>query len=46
MFAMFGLAEAPDIDTESMRQEIREVAELMLQIEIPEETQEGEQTCH
>lgn len=46
MFAMFGLAEAPDIDTESMRQKIHEVAELMLQIKIPEETQGGEQTCH
>ncbi len=37
IFAMFGLAEAPDIDTEVMKREIREITKLMLQIEITEE---------
>ena len=42
IFAMFGLAEAPEVDTENLKQEIREVTKAMLQIEIPEENEEGE----
>jgi AcrR family transcriptional regulator len=42
IFAMFGLAEAPEADTENLKQEIREVTKAMLQIEIPEENEEGE----
>ena len=36
-FAMFGLAETAEIDTDVMRQEIWEVAEALLQIKIPRE---------
>ena len=46
IFAMFGLAEAPKLDPEMMKQEIREITRLMLQIEIPEANEEGESTCH
>lgn len=35
IFAMFGLAEAAEVDTEMMKQEIREITKLMIQIEIP-----------
>lgn len=46
-FVMFGLAEAPKIDAESMKREIREITRLMLQIEITEEKEEGDQRkCH
>ena len=45
-FAMFGLAEVPELDTEMMKQEIREITKLMLQIEISEVMAEGEQNCH
>lgn len=45
-FAMFGLAEVPELDTEMMKQEIREITKLMLQIEISEVKAEGEQKCH
>ena len=45
-FAMFGLAEATEPDAEMMKQEIRELTKLMLQIELPEENEEGEQKCH
>ena len=41
-FAMFGLAEPPEIDTEMMKREIHELTRLMLQIKIPEENKEGE----
>ena len=41
-FAMFGLAEATEPDAEMMKQEIRELTKLMLQIELPEEHEEGE----
>ena len=37
IFAMFGLTEAAEVDTEMMKQEIREITKFMLQIEIPEE---------
>ncbi len=37
IFAMFGLAEATEVDTEMMKQEIREITKFMLQIEIPGE---------
>ena len=42
IFAMFGLAETPEVDTEVMKQEIREITRLMLQIDIPEENEEGD----
>lgn len=42
IFAMFGLAETPEPDTEMMKREIREITKLMLQIEISEENMEGE----
>lgn len=42
-FAMFGLAEAPEVDAEMMKREIREITRLMLQIEITEEKEEGDQ---
>ena len=43
IFAMFGLAEATEVDTEMMKQEIWEITKFMLQIEIPEgRNQEGE----
>lgn len=45
-FTMFGLAEVPELDTEMMKQEIREITKLMLQIEISEGNPEGEQKCH
>ena len=45
-FAMFGLAEVRELDTEMMKQEIREITKLMLQIEISEVKAEGEQKCH
>lgn len=45
IFAMFGLAEATEVDTEMMKQEIREITKLMLQIEISEEDEEGESKC-
>lgn len=45
IFAMFGLAEATEVDTEMMKQEIREITKFMLQIEIPEGNQEGESKC-
>ena len=46
-FAMFGLAEAPEVDPEMMKREIREITKLMLQIEITEEKEEGDQRkCH
>ena len=46
-FAMFGLAEAPEVDAEMMKREIREITRLMLQIEITEEKEEGDQRkCH
>ena len=43
IFAMFGLAETPELDTDMMKQEIRELTRLMLQIEIPEGNEKGEQ---
>lgn len=43
IFAMFGLAETPELDTDMMKQEIREITRLMLQIEIPEGNEKGEQ---
>lgn len=43
IFAMFGLAEIPELDTDMMKQEIREITRLMLQIEIPKENEKGEQ---
>ena len=46
IFAMFGLAEAPEVDTENLKKEIREVTKCMLQIEIPEENEEGDSKCH
>lgn len=46
MFAMFGLAETPEIDIESMKQEIREVTRQMLQIDIPDDYEKGEPACH
>lgn len=46
IFAMFGLAEATEVDTEMMKQEIWEITKFMLQIEIPEgRNQEGESEC-
>lgn len=45
IFAMFGLAETPEMDTDMMKQEIREITRLMLQIEIPEGNEKGEQSC-
>lgn len=45
-FALFGLAETTETDTEIMKQEIREITKLMLQIDIPEENRGGEQQCH
>ena len=42
IFAMFGLAETPEPDTEMKKREIREITKLMLQIEISEENMEGE----
>ena len=42
IFAMFGLAETPELDTEMMKREIWEITKLMLQIEISEENTEGE----
>lgn len=45
IFAMFGLAETPELDTDMMKQEIREITRLMLQIEIPEGNEKGEQSC-
>ena len=46
-FAMFGLAEAPEVDAEMMKREIREITRLMLQIEITEEKEEGDrERCH
>ena len=42
-FAMFGLAEAPEVDAEMMKREIREITRLMLQIEITEEKEKGDQ---
>lgn len=42
IFAMFGLAETPEVDTEVMKQEIREITRLMLQIDIPEENEKGD----
>ena len=46
-FAMFGLAESPEVDAEMMKREIREITRLMLQIEITEEKEEGDQRkCH
>ena len=42
-FALFGLAEAAEPDTEMMKKEIRELTKLMLQIEIPEENEKGDQ---
>ncbi len=41
-FALFGLAEAAEPDTEMMKKEIRELTKLMLQIEIPEEDEKGD----
>ena len=41
-FAMFGLAETPEVDAEMMKREIREITRLMLQIEITEEKEEGD----
>ena len=41
-FALFGLAEAEEPDTEMMKKEIRELTKLMLQIEIPEENAKGD----
>ena len=41
-FALFGLAETTETDTEIMKQEIREITKLMLQINIPEENGRGE----
>ena len=46
IFAMFGLAEIPELDTDMMKQEIREITRLMLQIEIPEGNERGEESCH
>ena len=46
MFAMFGLAETPEMDLESMKREIREVTRQMLQIDIPDDYEKGEPTCH
>ena len=46
IFAMFGLAETPELDTDMMKQEIREITRLMLQIEIPEGNERGEESCH
>ena len=43
IFAMFGLAETPELDTDMMKQEIREITRLMLQIEIPEGNEKVEQ---
>ena len=45
IFAMFGLAETPELDTDMMKQEIREITRLMLQIEIPEGNERGEEPC-
>ena len=41
-FALFGLAETTETDAEIMKQEIREITKLMLQIDIPEENEGGE----
>ena len=46
IFAMFGLAETTATNPERMKREIREVTRLMLQIELPEGNEEGEQKCH
>ena len=46
MFAMFGLAETPEMDLESMKREIREVTRQMLQTDIPDENEKGESACH
>ena len=43
IFAMFGLAEATEPDTEMMKQEIREVTKLMLQIDVHTESKEKEE---
>ena len=45
-FALFGLAETTETDTEVIKQELREITKLMLQIEIPEEKNGGEKICH
>ncbi len=42
-FALFGMAEATEPDTEMMQREIRELTKLMLQIDISEENEGGEQ---
>ena len=42
-FALFGLAEATEPDTKMMQREIRELTKLMLQIDISEENEGGEQ---
>lgn len=43
-FAMFGLAETTETDTDNIRREIWAVAEALLQIEIPKESSEGDNT--
>ena len=42
-FALFGLAETVEPDTEMMKQKIRELTKFMLQIDIPEEHGEESQ---
>lgn len=44
-FAMFGLTETTETDAETMKQEIREVTRLLLQVEIPEKEEGGKTEC-
>ncbi len=44
-FAMFGLTETTEMDAEIMKQEIRELTRLLLQVEIPEEEDGGKTEC-
>ena len=46
VFAIFGLGETTETDTEIIRQEIWALTKLMLGVEISRENDEGEQKCH
>ena len=46
VFAIFGLGEITETDTEIIRQEIWKLTKLMLGVEISREDNDGEQKCH
>ena len=46
VFAIFGLGETTETDTEIIRQEIWALTKLMLGVEIPRENDEDEKKCH